>query len=104
MKFGLLVALAAEGFAALGAPEKVQTFALVKGWNAVRVEVGPKEDADTLFRDWPVEWVALYDPAAYLNTRQYSGRATGEGVVRPGYRTIYVLKDGVKRFWKLKVE
>ena len=86
MKSALLVALAVEGYAVLGAPEKVQTFALVKGWNAVRVEVGPKEDADTLFRDWPVEWVALYDPAAYLNTRQYSGRSTGEGAVHPGYR------------------
>ena len=82
------LAAAAVGFclSVCAAPEADQEFALVKGWNAFRAEVGPKASADELFRDWPVAWVALYDPAAFLSTKQYSGRGTSEGVVQPGYR------------------
>ena len=70
----------------LGAVEMEQDIRLVKGWNAFRVEVAETNDVDRLFADWPVEWVALYDPAAFLETRQYSAGASGDGVSPAGYR------------------
>ena len=86
-RFGACLLAAAGAYAlAFGAPEMDQEFSLVNGWNAIRVEVGPKEDANTLFRDWPVEWVALYDSAAFLDTKQFSSRGSTEGVAQSGYR------------------
>ena len=68
------------------AVELGQTVTLEAGWNAVALQIGVSEDVDDVFRDWPVEWVALYDPAAFLDTKQYSPDGSGEGTIRGGYR------------------
>lgn len=67
---------------ARGAVERVQTISFAKGWNSVYVEVAPGMTADELFADWPVDAVALYDPAAFLDTRQYFAEDSTEGTAR----------------------
>lgn len=84
--------------AAFGAAEMAQTFRLVKGWNAVHVQVAETNDVDMLFRDWPVEWVALYDSAAFLETRQFSAESSNEGVSRAGYRMWRRSEPGLSGF------
>ena len=79
---GLAVALSG---AATAAAEMRQTVALGSGWNAVHIQIAATDEVDDLFRDWPVEWVALYDPAAFLDTKQYSADGSGEGTIRGGY-------------------
>lgn len=78
--------LAFCGGAAFGGVEMRQQIQLEEGWNSIHVQVAETNDVDTLFRDWPVEWVALYDPAAFLDTKQYSPDGSGEGTIRRGYR------------------
>jgi len=62
-----------------------QTVNLVKGWNAVYLRVGPEEPTDVLFREWPVKWVALYDPSQYGDTRQFDQKRETEGATGSGY-------------------
>ncbi len=66
--------------------EMAQKVSLVQGWNAVYLRVGPSDRADAFFADWPVDWVAAYDPAAFQETRQYSGTDSSEGTVRTAYK------------------
>ena len=81
-----ICALCAACAGTLGAGvEMTQDIHLVRGWNALRVEVTDTNDVNRLFAAWPVDWVALYDPAAFLETRQYSAEASGEGTTRGGY-------------------
>jgi len=63
-----------------------QSVTLKPGWNAVYVNVAPDETADAIFGAWPVERVAVYDAAAFLATKQYSGTASTEGTSTAGYR------------------
>ena len=74
------------GGVAFGGVEMRQQILLESGWNSIHVQVSETNDVDTLFRDWPVEWVALYDPAAFLDTKQYSADGSGEGTIRAGYK------------------
>lgn len=72
---------------AWGGVQMAQRVSLLRGWNAVYLEVAPEGDAAEVFADWPVAWVAVYDPAAFLETQQYSGTASSEGTKsRLGYR------------------
>ena len=74
-------------FAANAAVEIEQSISYAKGWNLVYVKVAPNKSADELFKDWPVDSVALYDPAAYLDTKQYSAEDSDEGTTRNVMRT-----------------
>lgn len=65
--------------------KRAQTITLKKGWNAVYIQVAPDEAADDLFADWPVDTVGFYDPAAFLDTVQYSGTESTEGTLRTGF-------------------
>ena len=56
-----------------------QTITLQAGWNAFSLGISPEETADEIFSDWPVEKVGYYNPAALLETKQYSGSSTTEG-------------------------
>ena len=89
-KFNFLVASAfLSGILALRTEARVETaqkISLVNGWNAVYLSVSPSERADAFFADWPVDWVAGYDPAAFQETRQYSGTDSSEGTVRTAYK------------------
>ena len=92
---GLAVALCGAAF---GSAEIAQAFRLVKGWNAIHVQVAETNDVDMLFKDWPVEWVALYDSAAFLETRQYSADASSEGTSSAGYRMWRRSEPGLSGF------
>ena len=63
-----------------------QTVTLKAGWNAVYIEVTPDETADEVFAEWPVERVGVYDPASYLETKQYSGSDNTEGTRSSAYK------------------
>ena len=63
-----------------------QTFTLQAGWNAVYIEVTPDGTADEVFAAWPVERVGVYDPASYLETKQYSGSENTEGTRSSAYK------------------
>ncbi|MBQ9727915.1 MAG: hypothetical protein IJV65_10500 [Kiritimatiellae bacterium] len=58
-----------------------QSIALKPGWNAVYVEVSPEAGPDEVFAQWPVDSVGVYDPAAFLATRQFSADGGTEGLV-----------------------
>ena len=74
--------------AACAGVELRQTVMLEEGWNSVSLQIGIAEDVNDVFRDWPVEWVALYDPAAFLDTKQYSaGRTRNVGGEMSGERS-----------------
>ncbi|MBR1609352.1 MAG: hypothetical protein IJ678_07025, partial [Kiritimatiellae bacterium] len=66
-----------------GAQCAAQAIALKPGWNAVYVEVSPEAPADGIFADWPVDSVGVYDPAAFLATRQFSAAGGTEGLANP---------------------
>lgn len=68
---------------------------LAKGWNAFYLNVAPACPADELFADWPVDFVGVYDPAAFRQTRQYSGAASSEGAGEAGYKMWYRGGKGV---------
>ena len=53
-----------------------QTVTLQPGWNAFSLGISPEETADEIFSAWPVEKVGYYNPAALLETKQYSGSST----------------------------
>lgn len=83
----LLLLVASLGCLAVSAAVEIsQTVSLVTGWNAVHLGVAPSERADLLFATWPVSWVAVYDSAAFLETAQFSGSGSTEGVSPRGYR------------------
>ena len=84
--------------AAFGNTLMEQAIRLQDGWNAIHVQVADTNDVDQLFRVWPVEWVALYDPAAFLETRQYSAEASSEGTSRAGYRMWRRREPGLSGF------
>jgi hypothetical protein len=65
---------------ARGAVELVQTLSVKYGWNAVYVEVSPTNDLSEVFDGWPTDSVGLYDPAAFLATRQYSASTESQGM------------------------
>lgn len=85
-------------FSVLLAAEMRQEISFPAGWNAIYVKVAPNVTADELFADWPVDSVSLYDPAAYLDTRQYSAEDTSEGAVRNVMRTWHRGKPGASGF------
>ena len=72
-----LFALAPEARAQCAA----QRIALKPGWNAVYVEVSPEQDAGAVFSQWPVDSVGVYDPAAFLATRQFDASGGTDGLV-----------------------
>ena len=74
--FAALCASAPEARAQCAA----QSIALARGWNAVYVEVSPEESPDALFANWPVDSVGVYDPAAFLATRQFSASEETQGL------------------------
>ena len=57
-----------------------QTLTVKPGWNAVYVELAPTNDLAEVFADWPTDSVGLYDPAAFLATRQYSASTESQGM------------------------
>lgn len=63
-----------------------QSVVLTKGWNAFYLTVAPTGTASQVFADWPVDYVAAYDQAAFQETRQYSGTDSTEGATAGGYR------------------
>lgn len=81
---GLMVALCGAAF---GTMEVEQPISYSIGWNLVYVKVAPNVSADELFKNWPVEAVSLYDPAAFLDTKQYSAEDSTEGTTRNVMRT-----------------
>ncbi|MBP1590227.1 MAG: hypothetical protein ILO10_08555 [Kiritimatiellae bacterium] len=59
-----------------------QTISLKGGsWNAVFVEVAPTNTLAEIFVGWPTDSVGLYDPAAFLATRQFSANSESEGIL-----------------------
>lgn len=72
-----------------------QAVKLESGWNAIYLNVAPDCTADELFADWPVDFVGVYDPAAFRQTRQYSGAASSEGSAESGYKVWYRSGSGV---------
>ena len=58
-----------------------QGITLKPGWNAIYVEVSPEEDAGAVFANWPVDSVGVYDPAAFLATRQFDADGGTDGLV-----------------------
>ena len=58
----------------------VQDIAVNPGWNAVYVEVAPTGTLAGTFSPWPTESVGLYDPAAFLSTRQFSASSESQGM------------------------
>lgn len=57
-----------------------QSIRLKRGWNAVYIEVSPDATPDEVFRAWPVESVGIYDPAAFLATRQFASNWSSQGI------------------------
>ena len=57
-----------------------QSIAVKPGWNAVYVEVAPTESLADTFSPWPTESVGLYDPAAFLATRQFGASSESQGM------------------------
>jgi len=89
MKRHVLTILATMGATVALAGDRAevsQSVTLKYGWNAFYLTVTPAETADELFGAWPVERVGYYDPAAFLETRQYSGAEATEGVIKTGYQ------------------
>ena len=77
----LAIAATAPCPAHAGVVELDQDLPAVKyGWNAVYVELSPTNDLDEVFRGWPTDSVGLYDPAAFLATRQYSATSESQGM------------------------
>lgn len=72
-----------------------QPVALKTGWNAFYLNVAPALPSDELFADWPVDFVGVYDPAAFQQTRQYTGAASSEGSSEAGYKVWYRSGKGV---------
>lgn len=64
----------AMGAAARGQVTLLQDITLNYGWNAVYLEVAPLATPDDVFAAWPVDKVGLYDPAAFLPSRQFGER------------------------------
>ena len=92
----------ALGGAAFGGGVKVaQTIKLVQGWNAVYITVAPDETADEIFRTWPVEKVGVYDPAAFLTTKQYSQSGSTEGTTAIGFRMWYKGGSGLSQIKRI---
>lgn len=87
--------LLAFGGAAFGGVKVAQTIKLVEGWNAVYVTVAPDETADAIFAEWPVDEVGVYDPAAFLTTKQYSQSGSTEGTMASGFRMWYRKTPGL---------
>ena len=79
LAFAAAVALAAAANAEVSV---VQSFQIVRGWNAVYVEVSPTRPLDEVFANWPVETVGFYDPASFLSTRQFGDGLDTKGLSR----------------------
>ena len=62
------------------AQNAAQPIELARGWNAVYIEVSPEASPDALFANWPVDSVGVYDPAAFLSTRQFSATTDTQGI------------------------
>lgn len=75
-----VVALALPLLVAKGEVRTSQSITLSPGWNAVYIEVSPEATPDEVFGSWPVESVGIYDPAAFLATRQFSGDWSSQGL------------------------
>ncbi len=84
----LSLALVAVASAASAADRVLfsQRVELRKGWNAFCLTVAPQGSADDFFAEWPVDFVAAYDQAAFLETKQYSSSASSEGLQKSAYR------------------
>lgn len=55
------------------AQSAAQSLSLKVGWNAVYLEVAPEGTPSEVFGPWPVDSVGVYDPSAFLATRQFRG-------------------------------
>ncbi len=76
--FVLALALALAQIAR--AQNAAQSLTLKPGWNAIYVEVSPEESPESIFAGWPVDSVGVYDPAAFLSTRQFSSTTESDGL------------------------
>ncbi len=63
------------------AQNAAQSLTLKPGWNAIYVEVSPEEPPESIFAGWPVDSVGVYDPAAFLATRQFSSTTESDGLI-----------------------
>ena len=95
--------LALVGFAAADVA-RVQEVSFRKGWNVLQIQVAPLVSADELFRDWPVETVSLYDPAAFLDTRQFSAAESSEGLSRAAMRIWRRGNRGASNFFSVPAD
>ena len=77
----LALALGAVSLAQAQLVQIPQTISINGGnWNAVFVEVAPTNTLSEVFSAWPAESVGLYDPAAFLATRQFSASSDSQGL------------------------
>ena len=76
----LALTLAATALPSHAAVELVHTVTATPGWNAVFIEVAPTNALSEIFAGWPTDSVGLYDPAAFLATRQYSASGETQGL------------------------
>jgi hypothetical protein len=72
--------LSAAAFPAAAQVQTTQTIAVKPGWNAVYVEVAPTNLLSEIFAGWPADSVGLYDPAAFLATRQFTASSGNQGL------------------------
>lgn len=70
----MLVGMSAHAF------YDMQSVVLKKGWNAFYLRVQPDKTPDELFASWPVDSVSMYQPDAYLTTRQDNASALSNEV------------------------
>lgn len=85
-KIALFLSLMGLGLLASAGVKSSQIISLQPGWNAFYLEVAPEMSADEFFADWPVDRVAAYDSASFLETKQYSAEGSNEGTTVRGYR------------------
>lgn len=68
------------------AQEMAQTINLVSGWNAIHLKIAPKQTAEALFEEWPVQSVGVYDAASFARTKQFDATSSSEGLPSPAVR------------------
>lgn len=77
--------LAVGSASAHGGVKMAQDVTLQVGWNALYLSVMPDESADAIFGSWPVGSVGKYNPASFLETKQFSGSGTTEGALKSAF-------------------
>lgn len=78
--FAAAAACALAAFPASGVVQIGQSIPIKPGWNAIYVEVAPTGSPAAVFAEWPTDSVGLYDPAAFLATRQFTASSESQGI------------------------